>query len=112
MASSNPAATSLRINPPAPSQTEKLPGRKNPSPLALNGWININPREEGQCILALSPVEELQFAAFFDHRNAQDFRDVLARTYLAHSLGEAFATIAFAFSARLLRAPQLGLEFF
>src|SRR5438105_8365296 len=41
----------------------------------------------------IGPVEELQFAAFFDHRNAQNFRDVLARTYLAHSLGEAFATI-------------------
>jgi hypothetical protein len=37
---------------------------------------------------------------------------VLARTYLSHSLGEAFAAIAFTFSARLLRAPQLGLEFF
>jgi len=60
----------------------------------------------------IGPVEELQFAAFFDHRNAQNFRDVLARTYLSHSLGEAFATIAFTFSARLLRAPQLGLEFF
>jgi len=27
----------------------------------------------------IGSVEEFQFAAFFDHRNAQDFRDVLAR---------------------------------
>src|SRR6266576_7279749 len=60
----------------------------------------------------LGPVSEFQLAAFFEHRNAQDFRDVLARTNLSYVLGEAFAAIAFTFSARLLRASQLGLEFF
>src|SRR5437588_4463864 len=60
----------------------------------------------------IGPVEELQFAAFFDQRNAQNFRNVLARTYLSPSLSEAFVAIDFTFSARLLRAPQLGLEFF
>src|SRR5947199_7327188 len=54
MASSNPPATSLRINPQPLLKSKSYLEEKNPSPLALNGWININPREEGQCILALS----------------------------------------------------------
>ena len=56
----------------------------------------------------IGPIAEFRLAAYFAHRDAQDLRDVLARTYLSHAFGEAFAAIAFTFGARLLRAPQLA----
>src|SRR5256884_4954278 len=55
----------------------------------------------------IGPVSEFQLAAFFDH-HVQDFRDVLARTNLSHLLGEAFAAIAFAFSARDRKSTRLN----
>src|SRR5207248_11045717 len=45
-----------QYTPQPPLKPKSYLEEKNPSPLALNGWININPREEGQCILALSPT--------------------------------------------------------
>src|SRR5260370_35982191 len=34
----------------------------------------------------IGPLEELQLAAVLDHRDAQNFRYVLSRTYRCHSL--------------------------
>ena len=55
---------------------------------------------------------EFQLTAIFGHGDVEDMGDMLAGTNRLGQLSEAFAAIAFPFGARLLGAPQFGLQFF